>query len=275
MLPKNKFVFTKQQVVELKKRLGLSTKELLLALIPYAQRNARPAMSSYYVGAVGLTKTGKVLFGCNLEFKGTPISNSVHAEQFLTILALLEGEKLDTIAISAEPCGHCRQFLNEIKGASKDLSIIIPGKASRTLKQLLPCSFGPDNLKATASLYSKRDNKLKLKKESRDELVLMALKEANHSYSPYCKSYSGVAIKTKDGAIYSGFYVENAAFNPSISPLTAAIIRLLSEGREYKEIKEVILVEKGSAHVTQLSKTQELLKAISPKAKFRRVLCRE
>ena len=106
LIPTDKFILSKSEVSSLKKKLKLSTEELLTELIPVAKGRARPPISGYYVGAVALTRSGKIFFGNNLEFKGAPINQSVHAEQFLTIMSLLEGEQLQKIALSAEPCGH-------------------------------------------------------------------------------------------------------------------------------------------------------------------------
>jgi len=41
-------------------------------------------------------------------------------------------------------------------------------------------------------------------------------------YAPYTECVSGVAIITSDGKVYSGGYVESAAFNPSLTPFHAA-----------------------------------------------------
>jgi cytidine deaminase len=268
-IPAKKFVLSKEEVLGLKKKLGLGTEELLIELIPVAKRNALPPISNYYVGAVGLAKSGKIYFGNNLEFKGTNISQTVHAEQFLSTLSFLNYDKLEKIAISAEPCGHCRQFLNEIQGALKGLKILVPGKESKSLAQLLPDPFGPDNLDINIFIYAKRDNKIK--NSQKNELVKQAVASANASYSPYSNSYSGVAIKTKDGNIYTGFYIENAAFNPSIQPITAAVINLLGNGKSYEDIKEVVLAEFKNASVKQTKISKDLLRSIAPKAKFKTV----
>ena len=267
----NKFILQKTEVTSLKKKLNVSIEQVLIELLPTAKTNARPPISNYYVGAVGLTRSGKIIFGNNLEFKNVPINQTVHAEQFLTVLTLLEGDELEKIAVSAEPCGFCRQFLNEIKGASKKLKVLVPGKKIKYLGQLLPDSFGPDNLGMKESIYSTRNNKVKLVDQTKDELTLVALKNANKSYSPYSNSYSGVGIKMRDGQIYGGFYIENAAYNPSVQPIIVAIIKLVSQGKQYDQIKEVILVEKNDAMVKQLEISRDLLKAISPKAKFKTV----
>jgi len=41
-------------------------------------------------------------------------------------------------------------------------------------------------------------------------------------YTPYTGCTSGVAIITSAGKVYSGGYVESAAFNPSLTPFHAA-----------------------------------------------------
>lgn len=242
----------------------------LLSLISKAKNNARPDISKYYVAAVGLTHSGKILFGNNIEFKGLPLCLTVHAEQSLAVQSFMTNDRLEKIAISAEPCGHCRQFLNEISGAKETLKIIVPGKTPKYLGKLLPEPFGPDNLNVRESIYGERDNKLKLR--TNDGLVRVALFNANRSYAPYTKSYSGAAILMKDGIVYGGFYVENVAFNPSIQPLTAAVIKLVSEKRSLKDIKEVVLVEKKNAQVKHADISTLFISSIAPKAKFRVVL---
>jgi len=242
----------------------------LLGLISKVKKNARPEISKYYVGAVGLTSSGKILFGNNIEFKGLPLSLTVHAEQSLAVQSFMENDKLETIAVSAEPCGHCRQFLNEIRGAAKTLKILVPGKTPKYLGSLLPEPFGPDNLNVNVPIYGKRDNGLKLK--TNDELVKAALLSANRSYSPYTGSYSGAVVRMKDGSIISGFYVENVAFNPSIQPLTAIMIKLVSEDMSYNDIREVVLVEKKNALVKHAEITKLFVSSLVPKAKFRVVL---
>ena len=68
--------------------------------------------------AVGIGESGTLYVGCNLEFTNLPLYNSVHAEQFLLVNALHHGEKsIQKLAISAAPCGHCRQFFSELSCA--------------------------------------------------------------------------------------------------------------------------------------------------------------
>ena len=62
------------------------------------------------------------------------------------------------------------------------------------------------------------------------------------SYAPYSKSFAGVAVRTRDGRIFSGAYAENAAFNPSLSPLQAALSQLNLGGAGWSDIAEGVLV---------------------------------
>jgi len=65
--------------------------------------------------AAGIGGSGTLYVGCNLEFANLPLYNSVHAEQFFLVNALHNGEtSIEKLAISAAPCGHCRQFFSEL-----------------------------------------------------------------------------------------------------------------------------------------------------------------
>ena len=49
-----------------------------------------------------------------------PLSASVHAEQYLTVVSLQGGDRLRLVAVSAAPCGHCRQFVSELPQAVRE-----------------------------------------------------------------------------------------------------------------------------------------------------------
>ena len=63
-----------------------SIRDLLKALLSPTSTLARPPISQFHVGAVGMTPTGDIYMGVNLEFEDMPLNNSVHAEQFLLSL---------------------------------------------------------------------------------------------------------------------------------------------------------------------------------------------
>src|SRR6185437_16937517 len=82
-------------------------------------------------------------------------------------------------------------------------------------------------LGVTAALMSPQSHGMTLSPIIHDPVVKAALAAANSSYAPYTSSYAGVALKTRDGGIFTGSVAENAAFNPSMSPLEAAIVNLV------------------------------------------------
>lgn len=217
----------------------------ILRLLAEAAAFAKPPISNFRVGAIARGASGKLYFGTNLEFAGQALSFTVHAEQAAVTNAWMNGETgIDVVATSAAPCGYCRQFLNELVTAS-ELRVLMPNE-SRTLAELLPSSFGPRDLGVGGGLLQREDHGLTIDKN--DDLAAAALGAANMSYAPYSKSYAGVALRTKGGAIVTGAYAENAAFNPSLSPLQAALSQLNLGGGVWADIAEVVLVAADGLH---------------------------
>ena len=97
-----------------------------------------------------------------------------------------------------------------------------------------------------------------------DKLVLEALTAAIHCYSPYTHNRAGCAIQTINGQTFSGRYVENAAFNPSLSPLQVAFSCLnMSHLGEMPKVSRAVLVEKPSK-IGQRSVSEMILKSVAP-----------
>ena len=263
------FFIEAAKVQEIVKKTGLTEIKLLQELVLLAKPLARSPISNYKVSEAGLGISGNIYLGVNLEFPGCPLNQAIHGEQTLITLARNHGEKkLLYMALPAEPCGFCRQFINEIGEDADDLKILIPGiHEPKTFPELLPNAFGPRNLDSKGGLltlceefHSKHEN----------PLIARAVEAAHNAYAPYTSAHSGVAIKTKDGKIYGGSYLENAAYNPSLSPLQAALVALVADGQQYEDIIEVILVEK-KAKISQEDTTMMVLKKISPEASFQTI----
>eukprot|EP00793_Prasinoderma_coloniale_P002607 PRCOL_00002089-RA len=141
--------------------------ERLLALVRGASAQGRPPISRFNVGAVGVASSGRLYCGCNLEFCGSTMNATIHAEQFLCVVLAIHGERgMDELAVTAPPCGHCRQFMQELPAAG-DVAVHIHrlSKVDKTddaaalvrhdreeerlatsLHELLPHAFGPSDL---------------------------------------------------------------------------------------------------------------------------------
>jgi cytidine deaminase len=103
------------EVEELARTEGKTVDALMVALLPVAQKYSRPPLSNYYVGAVVRGASGSLYLGANLEIAGQPLGFAVHAEQSALSNAYMHNEPgVVAIAVTAAPCGHCRQFLTEL-----------------------------------------------------------------------------------------------------------------------------------------------------------------
>jgi cytidine deaminase len=103
------------QVATLQSATGLDEDALAFALLPLAAACARADLSHFNVGAIARGVSGTWYFGGNMEFLGATMQQTVHAEQSAISHAWLRGEKsLSAITVNYTPCGHCRQFMNEL-----------------------------------------------------------------------------------------------------------------------------------------------------------------
>ena len=237
---------------------ALETPELLLSLLPLAAAYSVAPISDFNVGAIARAESGNLYFGANYEFTNQALFNSVHAEQAAinNVFSHHETAILD-ITITASPCGHCRQFMNELSCAN-ELIVNLAASGSKPLSALLPDSFGPIDLGVTAPLLASDTAQLAFN-AAESTLAETALQAANTSYAPYSHCYAGIALKTTSGTILSGRYIENAAFNPSLSPLQSVLINLNLAGYTLADIDAMILVEKAETKMSHAQATQVLV----------------
>lgn len=122
-----------------------------------------------------------------------------------------------------------------------------PGPVRWRLAQLLPARFGPlDLLEADSEplLLQPQDRSLSWEPSAVQALAgnggggsschaaaaQAALAAARQSYAPYSRCYSGAAVVTASGQVYSGSYLESAAYNPGLHPLQAALVAAVKDG---------------------------------------------
>lgn len=127
-----------------------------------ARKMAYTPYSKYKVGAALLSSDNKIIKGCNIEnaaygptncaertafFKA--VSEGVKEFSAIAIVGGLENET-DLFSGYAFPCGVCRQVMREF--CDSEFEIVVARSTDDykvyTLGELLPESFGPDNLKA-------------------------------------------------------------------------------------------------------------------------------
>ena len=201
-----KGVITKAQFETLLAESKLNDKELRLALLPLAAAFSVAPISNFYVGAIVRGNSGHLYFGANMEFSGVQLGQTIHAEQSAISHAWIKGETgISDITINFSPCGHCRQFMNELTTADS-LMIQLPERDEKSLQEYLPESFGPKDLGIEGGLLASVSHDLAL--DSGSDLLINALKAANQSHAPYSHNISGIALEMKSGHVYHGMYAE-------------------------------------------------------------------
>ena len=109
--------------------------------------------SKFKVGAAIYDENGNYHVGCNVENAAYPIGNCAEASAISAMIAS-NGNKIIAISVTGygdllcTPCGGCRQRIREF--SSLNIPIIIGNekeiKKIFRLEELLPFSFGPENL---------------------------------------------------------------------------------------------------------------------------------
>jgi cytidine deaminase len=119
-----------------------------------AQANAYAPYSRFKVGAAIRTPDGRVFAGCNVENAAYPQGACAETGAIAAMVAAGESRIADILVIGdgdalVTPCGGCRQRIREF--AASDTPVHIAGpegiRRSFALDELLPFSFGPDNLR--------------------------------------------------------------------------------------------------------------------------------
>lgn len=122
-----------------------------------ARTNSYSPYSNFKVGAAILTEDGEIHSGANVEdvaYKAicaevSAISSMVTSSgrKLISEVVVVGGSEGDGMLTT--PCGHCRQYLREHLGKGMIIHVAGPEghRRSFTLDELLPFSFGPENLK--------------------------------------------------------------------------------------------------------------------------------
>lgn len=116
-------------------------------------QHAYAPYSGLRVGAAALTESGRIVTGCNVENASSPVGTcaeagmvaSLHAGGYERLVAVATWSP-DEPDRPLMPCGACRQILFEAGGTA--LRVARAG-GDRSLSEMLPDAFGPDDLPAS------------------------------------------------------------------------------------------------------------------------------
>ena len=141
------------------KKVDDKTIRTLITAAINARKLSYSPYSHYQVGAALLSEDGQVITGCNIENAAYTPTNCAERTAFFKAvsegcrdfraIAIVGSPEGDVLTQYAYPCGVCRQVMMEFCDPS-DFQIIVAKSEDdylvKTLQELLPEGFGPDNL---------------------------------------------------------------------------------------------------------------------------------
>ena len=129
---------------DFEKLFKAAKKVRLMAYVPY---------SNFKVGVALLTDNNSIIVGCNVENAAYPQSQCAEASAIGNLLSNGHSKIKEVVVIGSgellcSPCGGCRQRLREFTNLDVQIHMCnIDGHLkTASLKDLLPDSFGPENL---------------------------------------------------------------------------------------------------------------------------------
>ena len=127
--------------------------EALFSAALAAYGKAYAPYSKFPVGAAVLTPEGEIFAGCNVENAAYPQGWCAETSAIAAMVGTGKRHIAEVCVVGGgaglcTPCGGCRQRIREFAGPDAPIHVAGPEgvRASFTLAELLPESFGPENL---------------------------------------------------------------------------------------------------------------------------------
>ena len=127
--------------------------EKLFNAAKMVRENAHVPYSNFKVGAAFLTEDNSIISGCNVENAAYPQSQCAEASAIGNLVSqgfyqIKEVVVIGSGSLLCSPCGGCRQRLREFASLETQIHMCNSDGhlKTSTLKELLPDSFGPENL---------------------------------------------------------------------------------------------------------------------------------
>ena len=117
------------------------------------RERAHVPYSKFKVGAAILTDDNNIVIGCNVENSAYPQSQCAEASAIGNLVSqgysiIKEVLVIGSGTLLCSPCGACRQRIREFASLKTPIHMCNINKHLKTcaLEELLPDSFGPENL---------------------------------------------------------------------------------------------------------------------------------
>ena len=94
------------------------------------------------------------------------------------------------------------------------------------------------------------------------ELIDRAFEMLNYSYVPYSGFPVGAALLLKDGSVYTGCNIENAAYSPTLCAERVAVGKAVSEG--HTDFVRIAVAGGGEAPCVPCGVCRQVLREFAP-----------
>ena len=133
----------------IKNMINLAIEQIKYSYAPY---------SDFKVGAVLMSKTGKLYTGCNIENAAYTPTNCAERTAFFKAISQGEREFMGICIVGGKggkieemtaPCGVCRQVMEFCNPESFEIILAVNENNYKIfkLKEILPLGFGPENIR--------------------------------------------------------------------------------------------------------------------------------
>ena len=127
--------------------------ERLFKACKEVREQAHVPYSNFKVGAAFLTEDNSIITGCNVENAAYPQSQCAEASAIGNLISQGYKSIKEVVVIGSgdllsSPCGGCRQRIREFASLNVKIHMCngLGHMKTSTLEELLPDSFGPENL---------------------------------------------------------------------------------------------------------------------------------
>ena len=127
--------------------------ERLFKACKEVREQAHVPYSNFKVGAAFLTEDNSIITGCNVENAAYPQSQCAEASAIGNLISqgyksIKEAVVIGSGDLLCSPCGGCRQRIREFASLNVKIHMCseLGHMKTSTLEELLPDSFGPENL---------------------------------------------------------------------------------------------------------------------------------
>ena len=97
---------------------------------------------------------------------------------------------------------------------------------------------------------------------TREELKAAAVAMLDRAYCPYSHFPVGAALECRDGTVFTGCNIENAAYSPTICAERTAVAKAVSEG--HTDFVRIVVAGRSEDHCVPCGVCRQVLREFAP-----------